>query len=70
MDQLQQKQCTEALVQVALTESKALSVRLAEIIAYLQKQQYLVALGMVESIGEQFTFLEALLKATARLNEK
>lgn len=70
MDELQRKQFTEALVQVALIESKAISVRLAEIIAYLQKQEYLVALGIVDGFEEQFMFLDALLKAAARINYK
>ena len=36
MDKIQQKQLIEALTQVALLESKEISVRFAEIIAYLQ----------------------------------
>ena len=36
MENLQQQQLVEALMQVALLESKALSVSIAEIIAYLQ----------------------------------
>lgn len=70
MDQLQRKQCTEALVQVALIEGKALSVSLAEIIAYLQKQEHLAALGTFQGLTEQFKFLGTVLEATARLDRK
>jgi len=41
MEKTQKQLTTEALVQVALLESRELSVRLAEVIAYLQKQQHL-----------------------------
>lgn len=68
MDELQRKQFTEALVQVALIESKAISVRLAEIIAYLQKQEHLVALGTFQGLDEQFKFLGTVLEAAARLH--
>lgn len=70
MDELQRKQFTEALVQVALIESKAISVRLAEIIAYLQKQEHLAALGTFQGLDEQFTFLGTVLEAAARLPKK
>lgn len=70
MDQLQQKQFTEALVQVALIESKAISVCLAEIIAHLQKQEHLAALRTFQGLDEQFTFLGTMLGAAARLPKK
>lgn len=67
MDQLQRDQCREALVQVALIESKALSVSLAEIIAYLQKKEHLPALGTYQGLDQQFKFLGTVLEAAARL---
>ena len=67
MDQLQRAQCREALVQVALIESKALSVSLAEIIAYLQKKEHLPALGTYQGLDQQFKFLGTVLEAAARL---
>lgn len=67
MDQLQRQQCREALIQVALIESKALSVSLAEIIAYLQKQEHLAALGTFQGLDQQFRFLGTVLEAAARL---
>jgi hypothetical protein len=67
MDQLQRQQFTEALVQVALIESKAISVSLAEIIAYLQKKEHLAALGTFQGLDQQFKFLGTVLEAAARL---
>jgi len=64
-DDLKQ-QAVDALMQVALIESKALSVSVAEIIAYLQKKEHLAALGTFQGIGERFNFLGAVLEATAR----
>ncbi|PYP86010.1 MAG: hypothetical protein DMG65_19695 [Candidatus Angelobacter sp. Gp1-AA117] len=61
-----QRQATDALIQVALVESKAISVSLAEIIAYLQKKEHLAALGTFQGLGDRFKFLGALLEATAR----
>jgi hypothetical protein len=57
-------------MQVALTESKAISVRLAEVIAYLQKKEHLAALGTFQGIDEQFKFLGTVLEAVARLPRK
>ena len=68
MDRLQRDQCREALVQVALIESKALSVSLAEIIAYLQKKEHLAALGTFQGLDQQFKFLGTVLEAPARLS--
>lgn len=70
MDQIHQKQLTEALVQVALLESKEISVRFAEVIAYLQKQEHLAALGMLAGLEEQFKFVDTVLKVAARLSQK
>jgi hypothetical protein len=67
LDQLQREQCREALIQVALIEGKALSVSLAEIIAYLQKNQHLAALGTFQGLDQKFEFLGTVLEATARL---
>lgn len=70
MDELQRKQSTEALVQVALIESKALSVGLAEIIAYLQKKEHRAALGTFQGLDQKFKFLGTVLEAAARLPGK
>jgi hypothetical protein len=45
MEELQHEQFTAALLEVALTEGKAMSVRLAEVIAYVQKKEHLAALA-------------------------
>jgi hypothetical protein len=70
MDQPQRQQFTEALMQVALIESKEISVRLAEIIAYLQKQEHLAALGTFQGLDENFKFLGTVLEVAARLPRK
>ena len=67
MEKLQREQFIEALVQVALIESKAISVSIAEIIAYLQKKEHLAALGTFQGLDQQFKFLGTVLEATARL---
>ena len=67
MEELQRKQLKEALVQVALLESKALSVGFAEMIAYLQKNEHLPALGTYEGLKGQFTFLGIVLETAARM---
>ena len=67
MEHTQQKQVTEALMQVALSEGKAISVRLAEVIAYLQKKEHLAALGSFQGMDEQFKFLGSVLEVTARI---
>jgi len=69
MEQLQKKQLTEALVQVALLESKEIAVNFAEIIAYLQKGNHLAALGALRGIEETFKFLGVALAAVARLSQ-
>jgi hypothetical protein len=67
MDRLQRQQLTEALTQVALIESKAVSVSLAEIIAYLQKKEHLDALGTLQGVDRRFKLLGTFLEAAARL---
>jgi hypothetical protein len=67
MEQPQRQQCTAALVQVALIESKVISERITEIIAYLQRQEHLAALGTFQGLDEQFKFLGTVLEAAARL---
>lgn len=70
MEEPHEKQCTDALMQVALTEAKTISVRLAEVIAYLQKKEHLAALGTFQGMGEQFKFLGTVLEVAARLPRK
>lgn len=67
MESLQQQQLVEALMQVALLESKALSVSIAEIVAYLQKKEHLAALGTFQALENQFKFLGTVLEAAGRL---
>jgi hypothetical protein len=67
MEELQRKQLREALVQAALLESKALSVGFAEMIAYLQKNEHMPALGAFLGLEEHFTFLGTVLETAARL---
>jgi len=62
-----EQQAADALMQVALIESKGLSVSLAEIIAYLQKKEHLAALGTFQGLGNKFRFLGVVLEAAARL---
>ena len=70
MQELQEKQCTEALMQVALTEAKTMSVRLTEVIAFVQKKEHLAALGAFQGIQEQCRFLGTVLEVAARLPRK
>ncbi len=70
MEHLQQQQLMEALMQVALLESKTLSVSIAEIIAYLQKKEHLAALGTFQALENQFKFLGVVLEAAGRLPQK
>lgn len=67
MDQRQRTQCTEALIQVALSECKAISLRLAEMIEYLEEKEHLAALGTFQGLDQKFTFLGTVLEVTARL---
>jgi uncharacterized membrane protein required for colicin V production len=70
MDEIQKSQLIQALTQVALIEAKELSVRFAEIIAYLQKQQHLHALGALFGLEDQFKFIETVLKAASKISQK
>lgn len=70
MDEIHKNQLTQALTQVALIEAKELSVRFAEIIAYLQKQEHLSALGTLVGLDEKFKFTETVLKAASRISQK
>src|SRR4051794_12849578 len=67
MEKLEQQQLLEALMQVALLESKAVSVSIAEIIAYLQKKEHLAASGTFQGIENKFKFLGTVLETAARL---
>jgi hypothetical protein len=70
MDQIHKQQLIEALTQVALLESKRLYVRFAEIIAYLEKQEYLAALGTIAGLEDQFKFVETVLKVAAKVTRQ
>jgi hypothetical protein len=70
MDQIHKQQLIEALTQVALLESKEISVRFAEIIAYLQKQEYLQALGALAGLEDQFKFVDTVLKVAAKVSQQ
>ena len=70
MDQFQRTQCTEALMQVALDESKAISLRLAEVIEYLNEKEHLAALGTIQGLDQKLKFLGTVLEVTARLDRK
>lgn len=70
MDHLQEQQLLEALIEVALLESKAVSVGIAEMIAYLQKKEYLAAVGTFQGLESRFKFLGTVLEAAARLPQK
>jgi hypothetical protein len=70
MEKLGQQQLLEALMQVALLETKALSVGIAEMIAYLQKQEHLAALGTFQGLEDKFKFLGTVLETASRLPAK
>ncbi|MFL6388931.1 MAG: hypothetical protein ACJ71U_15730 [Terriglobales bacterium] len=70
MAPLEQQQLLEALMQVALLETKALSVGIAEMIAYLQKKEHLAALGTFQGLENKFKFLGTVLETAARLPAK
>ena len=70
MEKLEQQQLLEALMQVALLETKALSVGIAEIVAYLQKKEHLAALGTFQGLENKFKFLGTVLETAARLPAK
>jgi hypothetical protein len=66
MEKPEQQQLLEALMQAALLESKALSVSIAEIIAYLQQKKHLAALGTFQTLENKFKFLGTVLETAAR----
>ena len=70
MEELQQKQCTDALMQVALTECKAISLCLAEVIEYLEEKEHLAALGTFQGLDQKLKFLGTVLEVAARLPRK
>jgi hypothetical protein len=70
MGKLEQQQLLEALMQVALLETKALSVGIAEMIAHLQKKEHLAALGTFQGLENKFKFLGTVLETAARLPQK
>ncbi len=70
MEQPQREQFTEALMQVALGEGKTIAVRLAEVIAYIEKKEHLAALGTFQGLEEQCRFLCTVLEVAARLPRK
>jgi len=67
MEKPEQHQLLEALMQAALLESKALSVGIAEVIAYLQKKEHLAAAGAFQTLQDKFKFLGTVLETAARL---
>lgn len=70
MEKIQRQQITEALVEVALLESKEVSVRIAEIIAYLQQREHLAALGALQALDEPFKLIGVTLLAAAPLSQQ
>jgi hypothetical protein len=67
MEEKKKQTLVAALVQAALVYSREISVHMAEIIAYLQKQEHLAAVGTLEIVEEPFESLRTMLKAAARL---
>ena len=65
-----EQQLLEALMQAALLESNALSVGIAEVVAYLQKKEHLAALGTFQGLENKFKFLGTVLETAARLPSK
>ena len=70
MEKPEQQQLREALMQAALLESKALSVSIAEVIAYLQKKEHLAAAETFQTLQDKFKFLGTVLETAARLPQK
>jgi len=67
MDATQRNQVTEALLEVALLETRFLERHLVEIIGYLEKKEHLAALGTIQGLEDRWTFLRTVLVAAARL---
>jgi hypothetical protein len=59
-------QGTQALVQVALFESKTISESVADIIGHLERKEHLVALGTFQGAEHRFKFLGTVLEAATR----
>ena len=70
MENLERQRLLEALIEVALLESKMLSVGIAEIVAYLQKTEHLPALGTFQGLENKFKFVGTVLETAARLTQK
>ncbi len=66
MNKPQRDQVIQALVQVALLEAKNILTHFAEIVAYLERQEYLAARGTMMEIQSQYQLLDAVLSAAAR----
>src|SRR6266481_648261 len=66
MEKPQKDQVIQALVQVALLEAKNILTHFAEIVAYLERQEYLAARGTMMEIQSQYQLLDAVLSAAAR----
>jgi hypothetical protein len=58
------------LTQAALAEGKAIAVRLAEVIAHLEKQEPLAALGAFQGLDAQLAFVGTTLTVAARLHDQ
>jgi hypothetical protein len=70
MEDPERQQLRESLIEVALRESNALSLGLAEIVAYLQKKEHLAALGTLQGLEDKFKFVGIVLETAARLAQK
>lgn len=67
MEKPQRDQVIQALTQVALLEAKSILPHFAEVVAYLERQEYLAARGTMMEIENQYKLLDAVLSAAARL---
>ncbi|HET6842999.1 MAG TPA: hypothetical protein VFK06_15195 [Candidatus Angelobacter sp.] len=67
MNKPQRDQLIQALTQAALLEAKSILVHFAEVVAYLERQEYLAARGTMMEIENQYILLHAVLSAAARL---
>jgi len=67
MNKPQRDQVIQALTQVALLEAKSILTLFAEIVAYLERQEYLAARGAMMEIQNQDQLLDAVLSAASRL---
>jgi len=67
MQKPQRDQVIQALTQVALLEAKNILTHFAEIVAYLERQEYLAARGTMMEMEGNYKLLDAVLSAAARL---